>query len=82
MTRIVTEMFEQIRFGGYPIADPDSIVVSGNVPFTVLTLRLIRLEWSATGEFEDRGMIKGGSYHADRNFVPGQPGPTARGRAP
>jgi alpha-glucosidase len=39
---------------GNPIADPQAIVPLGNVRFTVLTPQLIRLEWSATGRFEDR----------------------------
>jgi hypothetical protein len=47
-------LFERLRFRGQPLANPDSIVVSGHARFTVLTPRLIRLEWSATGEFEDR----------------------------
>jgi hypothetical protein len=48
-------LFERIRFKGNPIAHPDSIVVSGRARFTVLTSRLLRLEWSETGQFEDRG---------------------------
>jgi len=37
-----------------PAADPAAVVVSGNARFTVLTPRLIRLEWSPTARFEDR----------------------------
>jgi len=37
-----------------PAASPDSIVTSGNVRFTVLTSRLVRLEYSREGYFEDR----------------------------
>ena len=39
-----------------PRANPASVVVAGNgsARFTVLTSRLIRLEWSAGGVFEDR----------------------------
>jgi alpha-glucosidase (family GH31 glycosyl hydrolase) len=36
-----------------PIADPSAIVQSQHARFTVLTDRLIRLEYSPTGEFED-----------------------------
>ncbi len=36
------------------MANPDAIVRSGTVRFTLLTPQLIRLEWSATGTFEDR----------------------------
>jgi len=50
-----SDLFERIRFRGSPVANPESIVVSGHARFTMLTPRLIRLEWSETGEFEDRG---------------------------
>lgn len=48
-------MFNRLRFQGRPIANPKSIVIHGNARFTVLTPRLLRLEWSETGDFEDRG---------------------------
>ncbi len=48
------EFFERVRFRGQPLADPRSTVISGNARFTILTPRLVRLEWSATGQFEDR----------------------------
>ena len=35
------------------VADPKAIVVLGHARFTVLTPQLIRMEWSATGKFED-----------------------------
>jgi alpha-glucosidase (family GH31 glycosyl hydrolase) len=37
-----------------PIASPEAIVATGNVRFTVLASRLIRLEYSRDGIFEDR----------------------------
>jgi hypothetical protein len=37
-----------------PKADPRAVVTSGQARFTVLTPQLIRLEWSADGQFEDR----------------------------
>ncbi|MBM4160623.1 MAG: DUF4968 domain-containing protein, partial [Ignavibacteria bacterium] len=37
-----------------PLPDPRSVVVTGEVRFTVLTPQLIRMEWSAQGKFEDR----------------------------
>ncbi len=37
-----------------PIADPAAVVTAGNMRFTVLTSRLLRLEYSPTGAFEDR----------------------------
>ena len=50
-----TDLFHRVRFTGEPVANPASVVRSGDVRFTVLTSRLIRLEWSETGAFEDRG---------------------------
>lgn len=47
-------LFERIRFSGQPEAHPESTVVHGNARFTVLTNRLIRMEWSQAGVFEDR----------------------------
>lgn len=41
-----------IRFA--PFADPRAVVVVGNARFTVLTSRLLRLEYSPEGKFEDR----------------------------
>ncbi len=40
-----------------PVADAKAVVVSGQARFTVLTPRLIRMEWSATSEFEDRASL-------------------------
>lgn len=45
--------FQRVRLAGNPHAQPDSVVVCGNARFTVLTARLLRLEWSPTGEFTD-----------------------------
>ncbi len=50
----MNNLFERIRFRGDPVANPKSVVVSGDARFTILTPRLLRLEWSETGEFEDR----------------------------
>jgi alpha-glucosidase (family GH31 glycosyl hydrolase) len=36
-----------------PVADPKAIVRIGHARFTVLTPQLIRMEWSATNQFED-----------------------------
>lgn len=38
----------------HPLANPDAIITVKNVRFTVLTDRLIRLEYSADNRFEDR----------------------------
>ncbi|MEO6829793.1 MAG: TIM-barrel domain-containing protein [Acidobacteriaceae bacterium] len=40
-----------------PVADPKAIVVFGHARFTVLTPQLIRIEWSATNEFEDHASL-------------------------
>ena len=40
-----------------PVARPDAIVTAGNARFTVLTDRLIRMEWSPSGRFEDHATL-------------------------
>lgn len=40
-----------------PKADAKAVVTSGNARFTVLTPKLIRMEWSADGQFEDRATL-------------------------
>lgn len=40
-----------------PKAKPYSTVISGNARFTVLTPRVIRLEWSESGEFTDSASL-------------------------
>jgi alpha-glucosidase len=40
---------------GSPAAHPRSVVLCAHARFTVLTPRLIRLEWSPSAQFEDRG---------------------------
>lgn len=37
-----------------PVADPNAIIVSGDMRFTVLTPEMIRIEWSDKQQFEDR----------------------------
>ena len=43
--------------GHDPIADPSAIVVQADVRFTVLTPRVIRLEWTEDQIFEDRASL-------------------------
>ena len=43
--------------GSNPVADPGAIVTAGSARFTVLTDRLIRMEWSEDGKFEDRATL-------------------------
>ena len=71
--RTPSDLFERIRFQGQPLANPDSMVVSGNARFTVLTPRLLRLEWSETGIFEDRS-----TYAFPTRQAPVPPFTTAR----
>ena len=40
-----------------PRADDKAIVTVGNARFTILTSRLIRLEWSSAGNFEDHASL-------------------------
>ena len=40
-----------------PKANPSAVVEFGNARFTVLTDRLIRMEWAEDGEFEDRASL-------------------------
>ena len=40
-----------------PVADPAAVVTEGNARFTVLTDRLIRMEWAEDGRFEDRASL-------------------------
>jgi alpha-glucosidase len=53
--KTTTDLFKRIRFRGKPLANPKNVIVSGQARFTVLTSRLLRLEWSETGEFVNRG---------------------------
>lgn len=45
------------RDGYVAAADPGAVVVAGNARFTVLTSRLIRMEWSQDASFEDRATL-------------------------
>ena len=40
-----------------PKADPSAMVIAGNARFTVLTSRLVRMEWSEEGAFEDNATL-------------------------
>lgn len=42
----------QVRFD--PVADPAAVVQTANARFTILTSRLLRMEYSPDGRFEDR----------------------------
>ena len=40
-----------------PVANPAATIVDGHARFTLLTPRLVRMEWSADGRFEDRASL-------------------------
>ena len=40
-----------------PMARPEAVVVSGNARFTILTDRLVRMEWAENSAFEDRASL-------------------------
>mgnify|MGYP003295495001 CR=1 FL=1 len=40
-----------------PVANPEAVVTSGNARFTVLTNRLIRMEWAEDGKWEDNASL-------------------------
>jgi Glycosyl hydrolases family 31 len=48
------EILDRIRFRGDPVADRAATVVVGKARFTMLTPRLVRLEWAPDARFEDR----------------------------
>src|SRR6266498_5729765 len=54
MVDTTNPLFERIRLAGNPTAEPASIVIRGQARFSVLTSRLIRIEWGNQGQFEDR----------------------------
>lgn len=47
------DFFQRVRLAGNPLAHHEATVVRREVRFTVLTSRLIRLEWSPSGVFTD-----------------------------
>ena len=52
---ICTGLYAQEEF--HPVAQSKAQVVAGNARFTVLTPRLIRMEWAEDGVFEDRASL-------------------------
>jgi hypothetical protein len=47
----------QVPYGNNPVPNPAAVVTAGNARFTVLTSRLLRLEWSPTSSFDDRASL-------------------------
>ena len=46
-----------VRAQDNPVAEPGSMVTYENARFTILTDRLVRMEWAADGVFEDRASL-------------------------
>jgi hypothetical protein len=40
-----------------PVADQSAVIIAGNARFTVLTPRLVRVEYSSSGKFEDHATL-------------------------
>jgi alpha-glucosidase (family GH31 glycosyl hydrolase) len=57
--------FERLRIQGNPVAASGCIVTYGHARFTVLTARLIRLEWAHEGQFEDRSTFAFPNRHGE-----------------
>src|SRR5260221_854483 len=55
MIDTTSSFFDRIRMQGNPVASVGSVLVCGRARFTMLTERLVRLEWSPESYFEDRG---------------------------
>src|SRR5258708_4368253 len=55
MIDTTSSFFDRIRMQGNPAANAGSVLVCGRARFTMLTERLVRLEWSPESYFEDRG---------------------------
>ena len=49
----MTQISPQFQLEFQPVANPDAVVVTGKARFTVLTSRLIRLEYDKNGRFQD-----------------------------
>jgi alpha-glucosidase len=54
MIESTSSIFDRLKIDGQPVANSRAVVICNQARFTVLTSRLIRLEWSPTGQFEDR----------------------------
>lgn len=59
------EFIDRVRVTGDPVADADAQVRLGHARFTVLTSRLLRLEYSPEGNFEDRASYAFPNRRAD-----------------
>ncbi len=64
MINRTSSFFERVSLSGTPASTTGSSVLCGNARFTVLTDRLVRMEWSE-GAFEDRATFAFPSRYAD-----------------
>lgn len=51
---LLASVFTAVAQDYDPVANPEAVVQSGNMRFTVLTSRMIRIQWSSTKKWEDR----------------------------
>ncbi|MGM9739753.1 MAG: TIM-barrel domain-containing protein [Candidatus Cryptobacteroides sp.] len=61
MKKILTIMLAAVSLAAAaednPLANPEATVTQGRARFTVLTPRLVRMEWAEDGRFEDRATL-------------------------
>ena len=57
LTTLLSLLFSTTANAGNPKANPAAEVVCGNARFTILTDRLVRMEWAEDGVFEDRASL-------------------------
>ena len=65
MVHANSSLFGRIKLQGHPVANPVSVVICGQARFTILTSRLIRLEWSTNGQFIDQSTFAFPSRYAE-----------------
>lgn len=57
---------ERVRLHAHPKPHPDAVVLCGDARFTVLTPRLLRLEWARGAKHDDRGSYAFPTRYADQ----------------
>jgi len=62
------DFFARVALRGDHLPDPSAVVAHGDARFTVLTPRLIRIEWAPGGAFDDRPSY---AFPSRRGPVPG-----------
>jgi alpha-glucosidase len=64
------DLWQRLKIAGNPVANGLTEVYSGNARFQILTPYLVRLEWSETGQFEDRGTFAFPNRYVAEEDVP------------